>query len=71
MKEKIIIFIVGLLIGSVLSTASIYIYTIAENQTNRNEFNIAMPNGNMDEKRDDTNNNPPEIPDKKNNNEGI
>lgn len=31
MKEKIIIFLVGLLLGAVISTGSIYVYTKANN----------------------------------------
>ena len=37
MKEKIIIFIVGLLLGSIISTASIYVYTVA-NKGNNNDM---------------------------------
>lgn len=34
MKEKIIIFVVGLLLGAIISTGSIYIYTVANNSNN-------------------------------------
>ena len=34
MKEKITWFIVGLLLGAVISTASIYVYSLTENDTN-------------------------------------
>ena len=34
MKEKITWFIVGLLLGAIISTASIYVYTLTENNTN-------------------------------------
>lgn len=43
MKEKIIIFLVGLLLGSIISTGSIYIYTVANNK-NDNDMNLQMPN---------------------------
>lgn len=43
MKEKIIIFLVGLLLGSIISTGSIYIYTVANNK-NDNDLNLQMPN---------------------------
>ena len=37
MKDKITIFIIGLLLGAIISTASIYIYTLANNDSNSNE----------------------------------
>ena len=37
MKDKIFIFIIGLLLGAIISTASIYIYTLANNNSNSNE----------------------------------
>ena len=48
MKEKIIIFIVGLLLGAIISTGSIYFYTVANNKNNTsNEINkTQMPGGN-------------------------
>lgn len=53
MKEKIIVFIVGLLLGAIISTGSIYFYTVANgsnnNQGSRIEMNggtpPSMPNG--------------------------
>lgn len=62
MKEKIIIFLVGLLLGAIISTGSIYIYTVANNKNN-SEMNMGIPNdkgqgGNMRENGE----NPPEIP---------
>ncbi len=54
MKDKIIIFIVGLLLGAIISTGSIYFYTVAEANNNSNpgqQFNGGtppeMPNGDM------------------------
>lgn len=68
MKEKIIIFLSGLLLGAVISTGSIYFYTVA-NKTNNNEPNMQMPNdkgqGGMMEENGNT---PPEIPNNQNNN---
>ena len=43
MKDKIIIFIVGLLLGAVISTGSIYFYTLANTNSNSNN-QIGMPN---------------------------
>lgn len=67
MKEKIIIFLIGLLLGAIISTGSIYIYTIST-QTNNN-INMEMPNdkgqGGM---MDNNGTNPPEIPDNNQNN---
>ena len=71
MKEKIIIFITGLLIGAVISTASIYVYTLANNSNNNptlnKEFN--MPNDRQE------NMTPPNRPDnnqnKSNSNKGV
>ena len=41
MKDKIIFFIIGLLLGAIISTASIYVYTLASN--NKQDFGM---NGN-------------------------
>lgn len=62
MKDKIIIFLVGLLLGAVISTGSIYIYTVANNKNN-NEMNMQIPsNKEQDGIMDENGNNPPEIP---------
>ena len=59
MKEKVIIFIVGLLLGAIISTGSIYFYTIANSSNNNQEsgfkMNRGMPNG---ERPEIPNNNP-------------
>lgn len=60
MKEKVIIFLVGLLLGAIISTGSIYIYTVA-NRSNDSTF-MQKPNDDMGSMRNDGNN-PPEIPD--------
>lgn len=62
MKEKMITFLVGLLLGAIISTGSIYIYTIAN--SNNKDVNIGMPadnkgQGGMMENNGTT---PPEIP---------
>lgn len=63
MKEKIIIFLVGLLLGAIISTGSIYIYTIANNNGN-NDMNMGMPNDNKNQggMMDNNGATPPEIP---------
>ena len=43
MKDKIIIFIIGLLLGSIISTGSIYFYTVA-NKSDNNTQEMRMPN---------------------------
>lgn len=45
MKEKIIIFIVGLLLGAIISTGSIYFYTVANGSSNRQGPGIGMNGG--------------------------
>lgn len=58
MKNKVIIFISGLLLGAIIATGAIYIYTVAENNSMSNNFNDRggqmRPNDNMG--------NPPEMP---------
>lgn len=63
MKEKAIIFLVGLLLGAIISTASIYVYSVANN-SNGMDMKMQMPNedrgqGGMMENDGNT---PPEIP---------
>ncbi len=54
MKEKAIIFIVGLLLGAIISTGSIYFYTISNTNNNSN---------NMDQRMKFNEGNPPSNPD--------
>lgn len=71
MKEKIIIFLVGLLLGSIISTGSIYIYTVANkvNDSN-NDIKMGIPNDNEDQggMMDKNGTTPPEIPNNQNTN---
>ena len=53
MKQKIIIFITGLLLGTIISTGSIYVYTIAN--SNNNQMTNDKGPGEM------MNGNPPEM----------
>lgn len=55
MKEKMIIFLVGLLVGAIISTGSIYVYTLID--TSKSIPNEQMPNK---DRLDD--NNPPKLP---------
>lgn len=69
MKEKIIIFLIGLFLGSIISTSAIYIYTIAENKNN-NQNNMQMPDGGKGNPGEMNSNgeigNPPEKPNDEN-----
>ena len=51
MKDKIIIFVIGVLVGAVIATGSFYVYSTNANSCNSNPGNMQM-NGNQ----------PPEIP---------
>lgn len=70
MKQKIIIFITGLLLGAIISTSSIYIYTVANKANGGNNMNIGMPNDNRGQggMMDNNGTNPPEIPNNQNTN---
>ena len=47
MKDKIMLFIIGVLVGSVISTGIFYIYTIANSSesSNNTQMSEGMPNG--------------------------
>ena len=65
MKEKIIIFIIGLLVGAVLSTGAFYIYTkISSNSNTTTIKNGQMPSGSPPEmpNKEKTDGEPPEKP---------
>lgn len=50
MKNKIIIFLVGLLLGAIISTGSIYVYTVASsknNNANMQMFEMSGTRGGM------------------------
>ena len=60
MKEKIIIFLVGLLLGAIISTGSIYFYTLAN--SNSNNGGMQMPGGTPPQNGQmDFNGTPPEM----------
>ena len=63
MKEKIIIFIIGLLVGAVLTTGCFFVYN--KTQTNNFDNNRTMEMRDRQtppEKLDGENSNPPEMP---------
>ena len=48
LKDKMIMFILGLLVGAIISTASIYFYTVANSSNDMGRMNgnpPSMPNG--------------------------
>lgn len=45
MKNKIIIFLVGLLLGAIISTGSIYVYTVASLKSNNANMQMFDVNG--------------------------
>lgn len=51
MKDKIIIFVIGLLLGAVISTGSFFVYTTVSNSCNNSNQNMQMNGGQ-----------PPELP---------
>ena len=69
MKDKIMIFIIGLLLGAIISTASIFVYTKANNNDNNSNINNGMRmNGNRGSMPSDNSGmeQPPERPDANN-----
>ena len=64
MKEKILFFIVGLLLGAIISTGSIYFYTVANNSNK--DFETQIGGGNQPSMQDGQNRQPPEMPNENN-----
>lgn len=69
MKGKIITFFVGLLLGAIISTGSIYFYTVAINKNTNDNTSMQMPGGNdtmnqggMQQGGNGQMGNPPEMP---------
>ena len=59
MKDKIVLFVIGVLVGAIIATGSFYVYTVASSNCNGNQMNNPgqppeMPNG--------QNGQPPEMP---------
>ena len=62
MKDKIVLFVIGVLVGAIIATGSFYVYTIANSNCNSNQMNNSgqppeMPNG-----QNGQNGQPPELP---------
>ena len=61
MKDKILLFIIGVLVGAVISTGAFYIYTVAAN-SNCDNPNTQMNGGQPPEMPSGQNGQPPEMP---------
>ena len=65
MKDKIMLFIIGVLIGAVISTCAFYVYTITNSSCNCNNQNTQMNGGTppeMPSGQNTENGQPPEKP---------
>lgn len=69
MKDKIILFIIGVLVGAIISTGAFYVYTTTSNSCSSNEMNdgqsMQMPGENppsMPDGQNSENGQPPEMP---------
>lgn len=65
MKEKIILFIIGVLVGAVISTGAFYVYTTTANSCNNSNQNTQMNGGQppeMPSGQSGQNGQPPEMP---------
>lgn len=67
MKDKVIMFIIGLLVGAVISTGAFYIYTITANKCDSDK-NTQMNGGQPPEKPGGQNNDNGQPPEKPNDN---
>jgi len=62
MKDKIIVFVIGLLVGAVITTGAFYIYTLSSNKCDSISQNTGMNGGQPPEKPNGENGQPPEKP---------
>ena len=73
MKDKIILFIIGVLVGAVISTGAFYVYTKSNNTCNTSNQNTQMNGGQppeMPSGQNSENGQPPEKPDGENSENG-
>ena len=66
MKDKIILFVIGVLVGAVISTGAFYIYTTTTKSCDCSSSNTQMNGGQPPEKPDGDNSQPPEKPSENN-----
>ena len=63
MKDKILLFVIGVLVGAVISTGAFFVYTKAATTCNTNSNNqIRMPGGNPPSMQNGQNGQPPKMP---------
>ena len=65
MKDRILLFIIGLLLGAVIATGAFFVYTKATTCNNSNNTQAQMPGGeppSMENGQDNSNGQPPEKP---------
>ena len=63
MKDKILLFVIGVLVGAVISTGAFFVYSKMSTTCNTNSNNqIGMPGGNPPSMQDGQSGQPPEKP---------
>lgn len=62
MKNSIILFIIGVLVGAVISTGVFYVYTTTNNNNNCSNTNTQMNGGSPPEMPSGQGSQPPEMP---------
>lgn len=65
MKDKILLFVIGVLVGALISTGAFFVYTKTANLNSINNGAMQMPGGtppSMSEGQSGGNGQPPEIP---------
>lgn len=70
MKDRILLFIIGLLLGAVIATGAFFVYTKATTCNNSNNTQMQMPGGeppSMENGQNSSNGQPPEKPSGENN----
>ena len=75
MKEKLVLFITGLLVGAIISTGVFYVYSVTNNSScNSTSDNLQMPGGNppsMQDFQGNENGQPPARPGENNTQNNI
>ena len=70
MKDRILLFIIGLILGAVIATGAFFVYTKATTCNNSNNTQMQMPGGtppSMENGQNSGNGQPPEKPSGENN----
>ena len=69
MKEKIMLFVIGILLGAVIATGAFYVYTKTVSSCDCSSNNTQMPGGtppSMPDGQNSQNGQPPEMPNENN-----